>query len=100
MAAPSLPLAPSRVRGRVRPAVDRASQAVEFWLRAHTFLVLAFLYLPILVVVIFSFNATDRRVTDWDGFSLRWYEYVLTNKEIQGYLMNSVIVGVATAVIA
>ena len=100
MAAPSLPLAPSRVRGRVRPAVDRASQAVEFWLRAHTFLVLSFLYLPILVVVIFSFNATDRRVTDWDGLSLRWYEYVLTNKEIQGYLWNSVIVGVATAVIA
>jgi spermidine/putrescine transport system permease protein len=39
-------------------------------------------------------------VTDWDGFSLRWYEYVLTNKEIQGYLWNSLIVGLATAVIA
>jgi spermidine/putrescine transport system permease protein len=63
-------------------------------------LVYLFLYLPIVVVVVFSFNGTDRRVTDWDGFSLRWYEYVIDNREIQRYLVNSVIVGFATAVIA
>ena len=28
-------------------------------------------------------------MTDWDGFGLRWYEYVLNNKEIQRYLINS-----------
>ena len=39
----------------------------------------------ITVVVVFSFNATDRRVTDWDGLSLRWYEHVLGDKIIQGY---------------
>jgi spermidine/putrescine transport system permease protein len=50
--------------------------------------------------VLFSFNNTERRVTDWDGFGLRWYEYVLTNKEIQRYLINSLIVGLATAIIA
>ncbi len=70
------------------------------WLRFHTFIVFAFLYLPIVVVVVFSFNNTERRVTDWDGFGLRWYEYVFANLEIQRYLTNSIIVGLGTAVIA
>jgi spermidine/putrescine transport system permease protein len=73
---------------------------VEVWLRAHTGLVFAFLFLPIVIVVIFSFNDTTRRVTDWDGFGLRWYQYVLGDRAIQRYLLNSVIVGVATGIIA
>lgn len=100
-ASPSVPLAaPQSLGGRARRVTDRSGALVEVWLRAHTALTLAFLYLPILVVVVFSFNATTRRVTDWDGFGLRWYEYVLNNKEIQRYFMNSAIVGVATAIIA
>lgn len=80
--------------------MDRTAGLVEAWLRGHTLLVYLFLYLPIVIVVIFSFNATERRVTDWDGLSLRWYEQVLASREIQRYLTNSVIVGLATAVIA
>jgi spermidine/putrescine transport system permease protein len=73
---------------------------VEVWLRAHTGLVFVFLFLPIVIVVIFSFNDTTRRVTDWDGFGFRWYEFVLADRAVQRFLLNSVIVGVATAVIA
>ena len=98
---PSVSLAaPKSLGGRARGAIDRSGTLVEVWLRAHTALTLAFLYLPILVVVVFSFNDTSRRVTDWDGFGIRWYQYVLNNKEIQRYFMNSAIVGVATAIIA
>ena len=101
MSAPAVPLAtPDARRGRARAAVDRTGSLVEAWLRGHTLLVYLFLYVPIVVVVLFSFNNTERRVTDWDGFGLRWYEYVLTNKEIQRYLINSLIVGLATAIIA
>jgi spermidine/putrescine transport system permease protein len=101
MTAPSISIPAARhIGGRARGAVDRFGSLVEVWLRGHTLLVYAFLYLPIVVVVVFSFNATERRVTDWDGFSLRWYEFVLGSREIQRYLLNSVIVGVATAIIA
>jgi len=101
VSAPAVPLAtPKADRGRARAAVDRSGSFVEAWLRGHTLLVYLFLYVPIVVVVFFSFNNTERRVTDWDGFGLRWYEYVLNNKEIQGYLWNSLVVGMATAVIA
>jgi spermidine/putrescine transport system permease protein len=101
MTAPSIPIPTARtVPGRAKAGVDRTAGLVEAWLRGHAFLVYLFLYMPIVIVVLFSFNATERRVTDWDGFSLRWYEYVFTNREIQRYLINSVIVGFSTAVIA
>ena len=99
--ATQVPLATPRAgRGRAKPVADRSATLVEVWLRAHTGLVFAFLFLPIVIVVIFSFNDTTRRVTDWDGFGLRWYQFVLADRAIQRYLINSVIVGVATGVIA
>jgi spermidine/putrescine transport system permease protein len=97
----ALPREADRIgRGRSRTGVDRLGGLVEAWLRGHMLLVYAFLYIPIVVVVLFSFNGTERRVTNWEGFSLRWYEYVFANREIQKYLTNSLIVGFATAVIA
>src|SRR4051794_33985984 len=101
MSSPAIPIPASRtIGGRTRARVDRFGQLVEAWLRGHTLLVYAFLYLPIFVVVVFSFNGTQRRVTQWDGFSLRWYEAVLASKEVQRYLGNSLIVGTATAMIS
>jgi spermidine/putrescine transport system permease protein len=97
--APSVPIPVARtLGGRAKAGTDRLGTLVELWLRGHTALVYLFLYIPIVIVVVFSFNATERRVTDWDGFSLRWYEYVFTNREVQRYLTNSLIVGFFTAV--
>jgi spermidine/putrescine transport system permease protein len=79
---------------------DRFGGFVEAWLRGHTALIYLFLYVPIIVVVIFSFNATNRRVTDWQGFSLKWYESVLADTVVQSALINSFIVATSTAVIA
>jgi spermidine/putrescine transport system permease protein len=89
-------VAPRRARPRGR-AMDGI---VEGWLRGHTVLVYLFLYVPILIVVIFSFNATNRRVTQWEGFSLRWYESVLHDTVVQAALFNSFRVAIATAIIA
>jgi spermidine/putrescine transport system permease protein len=86
-------------RGR-GPAIDRLGRLVEIWLRSHTFLVYAFLYIPIIVVVVFSFNGTARRVTQWDGVSLKWYANVLSDKTIQSFFWNSFIVAISTAIIS
>lgn len=57
-----------------------------------------FLYLPIAVIVVSSFNA-DRLATNWTGFSLRWYEKALANQGLLDSLKVSLIVaGVATVV--
>ena len=87
-------------KGRARPRGDRFGGLVEAWLRGHTALIYLFLYIPIAIVVIYSFNGTDRRVTQWDGFSIKWYESVLGDSVVQGALMNSFIVAISTAIIA
>ena len=74
------------------------TSAVEVWLRAHTILVYIFLYIPIIIVVVFSFNATERQVTTWQGFSLKWYGRVLADRQIQSALFNSLIVASSTAI--
>ena len=43
---------------------------------------LAFLYLPIVILVIYSFNAS-RLVTVWGGWSLAWYRALLHDDAIQ-----------------
>ena len=97
MSAPAVPLPAARaMRGKAKQGVDRTAGFVEAWLRTHTLLVYAFLYIPIIVVVVYSFNGTNQRVMHWEGFSFRWYEYVAQNNEVQRYLWNSVIVGLAT----
>ena len=52
-------------------------------------LVLLFNYLPIIVVVVYSFNAS--KYSNWAGFSLQWYEKLLRNSQILRSLNNSLI---------
>lgn len=47
-----------------------------------------FLYLPLLVLVVMSFN-DSRQTTVWRGFSLRWYEKLAGNAELVAALGNS-----------
>ncbi|MFL5684840.1 MAG: ABC transporter permease [Chloroflexota bacterium] len=93
---PNVDVAPGRAKRRARTR-DRL---VEGWLRGHTLLIYLFLYFPIAVVVVFSFNATNRRVTQWEGFSLKWYESVLNDTVIQAALANSFRVAITTAILA
>ena len=50
-----------------------------------------FLYLPIVVLIVYSFNASQLALT-WSGFSLDWYVKVLENKSIQRAVWNSLII--------
>ena len=60
---------------------------------------LAFLYGPILLVVIFSFN-DSRLVTVWGGFSTRWYGALLENAALGTALWTSLRIGFASALLA
>jgi spermidine/putrescine transport system permease protein len=53
---------------------------------------LAFLYAPIVILIIFSFNSS-RLITVWEGFSTDWYRAALDNDDLQRAAVNSLIVG-------
>lgn len=87
-------------RTQARPATDRWSGLIEFYFRFHAVLVYAFLYLPIIIVVIFAFNGTERAVTKWDGFSLKWFGIALNDEVVTDALTNSFIVAIPNAIMA
>ena len=62
-------------------------------------LVFLLMYLPILVVIVFSFN--DSRLTvGWKGFSLQWYEKLFQNSSLMEELGNSIILGVLSCLLS
>jgi len=67
-------------------------------LAAHTALVYLFLYAPIAILVVFSFNSA-RQTAFWEGFTLDWYRRLLDNALLFRSVRNSLIVaGITTAV--
>ena len=60
-----------------------------------TALVLLFLYLPIALVVLYSFNRSALNVL-WEGFTLRWYGQIWQNGPLMRALSNSLIIAAAT----
>ncbi len=76
------------------------SDAARFALWVFTALVLAYLVLPILVVIPLSFTSGQLLVFPMPGVSLQWYEDFFTNPLWTGALWNSLFIGVVTTVLA
>jgi len=76
-----------------RPVHQRAAAA-------YVVLVFAFLFSPLVVVVVFSFNAIPRMALPITDVSLRWYQGVFGDPEVVRAIVRSALAGLATAVIA
>lgn len=61
-------------------------------------LVFVFLYAPIVILIVFSFNATKGRA--WTGFSLEWYGKLFHNSSILSALYTTLTVSILASVIA
>jgi ABC-type spermidine/putrescine transport system permease subunit II len=90
------------VAGRSRPQ-DRTAlgreAATESVFRLHAALVYAFLYLPIVVVVVYAFN-DSRLVQVWGGFSVRWFGEAWRDPTLRHALWISLYTATATAAVA
>lgn len=60
---------------------------------------LTFIYLPMLIMVVYSFNAS-RLVTVWGGWSTKWYFGLLENTQLIGSVMRSLEIAFYTAIAA
>jgi spermidine/putrescine transport system permease protein len=59
-----------------------------------------FIFLPVAVLVLFSFQSTMFPIPPLNGFSLRWYAAVLNDARLTSALLNSIGVAVATSALA
>jgi spermidine/putrescine transport system permease protein len=69
------------------------------WLAAASLGDLLFLYLPIAVLMVFSFNAS-RFSASWQGFTLQWYRALTADESLLAALQNSLIVASVSTVLA
>ncbi len=68
-------------------------------MRLYAFCVYLFLYIPIAVIALFSFNA-GRHAAQFTGFSVQWYGKALSNPFVIGALKTSLTVAFCSAVLA
>jgi spermidine/putrescine transport system permease protein len=87
------PSAPARFR------IPSGMALVNWLCGGWTALVFAFLYLPILLLIIYSFNQSDLNVI-WTGFTFEWYEKLWHNQPLIDALKNSLIIAGVTTVIS
>ena len=67
-------------------------------LRVFFALVVAFLYAPIVILLIFSFNNSDVPAFPLSGFTLHWYHAFLVNGDLRASLWTSAIIAGATSI--
>ena len=75
------------------------NRSIDPLLVLNAVLAYAFLYLPIAVLVLFSFSAS-RYASIWGGFSLEWYTKLFHNSDLSQALVNSLLIAAATTLIA
>ena len=61
--------------------------------------VFLFLYLPILLLIVYSFNASET-ISVWDGFSFTWYQSLWQNRPLLEATKNSLLIASATTVLS
>lgn len=72
---------------------------VRFLKRSYIYLVFVFLYMPIAVLMVYSFNDSRSRGM-WGGFTLRWYVELFQDRTIMSSLYSTLFIGVVSAIIA
>jgi len=82
-----------------RQQVRLTTRIGNWLLGANAILVFGAIYLPILILIVFSFNDT-RSVAVFTGFSSEWYTKLAHNTELLAAARNSLLVGIITTVVS
>lgn len=67
--------------------------------RCYVYLIILFLYAPILILIALSFNRSKSRAK-WGGFTLHWYRELFKNQDIMNALYTTLIIALLSALIA
>lgn len=75
------------------------SKIADWIARGYLFLIFVFLYAPILVLIVLSFNSSRSRVV-WEGFTLNWYKRLFLNAQIKEALVTTLVLAFSSAALA
>lgn len=69
------------------------------WLRIYTLVGYLYIYIPIVVLIIFSFNTMKLNIR-WQGFTLRWYDVLFHDQDVIQATRNTLIVAFVSTIVA
>jgi spermidine/putrescine transport system permease protein len=69
------------------------------WLRIYTLLAYFYLYFPILILIIFSFNTMKLNIR-WQAFTLNWYKVLFNDQQVLQATRNTLIIAIVSTIVA
>lgn len=72
---------------------------MKFLKRFYAFLIFSFLYAPIALLIIFSFNESKSRA-HWTGFTFKWYKELFNDVYIMDALKNTILIAIFASIIS
>jgi spermidine/putrescine transport system permease protein len=91
-------LFPNKKQGEAARHARRAMRRNFSFSQTVYAVTIVFLFLPLLVLILYSFNSSAGM--NWTGFSLRWYQRLISSRELWRAFTNSLIVAVTSAATA
>jgi spermidine/putrescine transport system permease protein len=82
-----------------RAAIAPLEYTRKLWMRSWVGLTMLFLYAPLLVLMIFSFNDSRRNI-EWKGFTLKYYEKALNNDSLVEAMVNSLTIAFLATIVS
>lgn len=75
-------------------------KSLKKWIsKSYIGIILAFCYAPILSLIIFSFNE-NKSLTNWGGFSLKWYEKLFDSTDIMTAVIMTIVIAILATLIS
>lgn len=71
----------------------------SLWLRIYAIIAYSYIYLPIALLVIFSFN-TQKLNIRWEGFTLHWYKVLFQDQEVLLATRNTMIIAFISTIVS
>ena len=82
-----------------RPPIAPLDYTRKLWMRGWVGATLLFLYAPLLVLMVFSFNDSKRNVV-WKGFTLKYYEKAFANSSLVEAMVNSLTIALFATIVS
>ncbi len=69
------------------------------WLRIYSFIAYLYIYVPIIILIVFSFNTMKLNIR-WEGFTLSWYGILFRDQDIIEATRNTLIIATISTLVA